>query len=89
MDKDFLNQFGWIVDSFDFDKDGSLDNEEAMFAMNTLGVIAEARTCEGEIQVYDLAAAGIDVASLEFMDEDERREVIEDAGLDPDDYEFD
>lgn len=26
---------------------------------------------------------------LSFMDEDERREAIEDAGLDPDDYDFD
>lgn len=25
---------------------------------------------------------------LEFMDEEERREVLEDAGLDPDDYDF-
>ncbi len=25
---------------------------------------------------------------LEMMDEDERREALEDAGLDPDDYDF-
>ena len=28
------------------------------------------------------------VTVLEFMDEDERREAIEDAGLDPDDYDM-
>ena len=32
--------------------------------------------------------AGIDRFDLEFMDEDERREVLEDAGLDPDDFDF-
>ena len=26
--------------------------------------------------------------TMDFMDEDERREVLEDAGLDPDDYDF-
>ena len=41
MDTDLLNQFGWIVDSFD------------------------------------------------FMDAEERREAIEDAGLDPNNYSFD
>ena len=32
--------------------------------------------------------SGLDPAELEFMDADERREAIEDAGLDPDDYDF-
>lgn len=30
--------------------------------------------------------AGLDADELELMDEDERRETIEDAGLVPDDY---
>ena len=30
--------------------------------------------------------AGLDIDELEYMDEDERREALEDAGLDPDDY---
>ena len=33
--------------------------------------------------------AGLDSLELECMDEDERREAIEDAGFDPDDYNFD
>ncbi len=37
-------------------------------------------------QISELEMAGIDVDELEFMDEDERREALEDAGLDPDDY---
>ena len=36
----------------------------------------------------DLTIAGLDVQELEFMDEDERRAAIEEAGLDPDDYDM-
>ena len=36
----------------------------------------------------ELEMAGLDRSELEFMDEDERREVLEDAGLDPDDFDF-
>ena len=36
----------------------------------------------------ELEMAGLDPSELEFMDEDERREVLEDAGLDPDDFYF-
>lgn len=41
-----------------------------------------------DMQQLDLELAGLDAEDLEFMDEDERREVLEDAGLDPDDYDF-
>ena len=88
MDQDLLNEFGWIVDSFDRDRDGSLDDSEAMFAVNTLGVMAEARSDEEEQSLYELSAAGVDVAGFDFMDEDERRAAIEFAGLDHDDYDF-
>ena len=37
----------------------------------------------------ELSLAGLDAAELEYMDVDERREALEDAGLDPDDYDFD
>ena len=36
-----------------------------------------------------LWAAGLDIGELEFMDPDTRAEVLEEAGLDPDDYDFD
>ena len=36
----------------------------------------------------ELELAGLDREELEFMDEDERREALEDAGLDPDDFDF-
>ncbi len=44
---------------------------------------------EVEELVDDLTAAGLDALELECMDADERREALEDAGLDPDDYDFD
>ena len=34
----------------------------------------------------DLLLSGLDKDELDMMDEDERREALEDAGLDPDDY---
>lgn len=37
----------------------------------------------------ELEEAGLDFLELECMDEEERREAIEDAGFDPDDYNFD
>ncbi len=36
----------------------------------------------------EIESAGLDYDELSFMDEDERREALEDAGLDPDDYDF-
>ena len=37
----------------------------------------------------DAMAAGLDVDELELMDPDDRAEALEEAGLDPDDYDFD
>ena len=34
----------------------------------------------------ELEMVGLDIDELADMDEDERREALEDAGLDPDDY---
>lgn len=39
-----------------------------------------------EFQKSELEDAGLDEFDLELMDDDERREAIEDAGLDPEDY---
>ena len=36
----------------------------------------------------ELDLAGLDIDELEDMDEDERRVALEDAGLDPDDFDF-
>lgn len=39
-------------------------------------------------EIDTFADAGLDYDELEFMDPDERREVLEDAGLDPDGFDF-
>lgn len=41
---------------------------------------------EDDELIDELEMAGLDIDELADMDEDERREAIEDAGLDPDDY---
>ena len=43
---------------------------------------------ETEEQMTELESSGLDVGELEFMDADERREALEEAGLDPDEYDF-
>lgn len=35
-----------------------------------------------------LSSVGLDRFDLEMMDDDERAEALEDAGLDPDDFDF-
>ena len=37
---------------------------------------------------YSLALEGVDLDDLEDMSEEERNEALEDAGLDPDDFDF-
>ena len=44
---------------------------------------------KNEVRIYDVEfvkEAGLSRDELEFMDEDERIEALEDAGLDPDDF---
>lgn len=73
---------GFFGMAFDFDRDGHLDALErtADFAM-FMGVMEESNRKE-------LCNAGLDLDDLERMDAWERREALEDAGLDPDDYDF-
>ena len=87
--KDFIEQFDWLKDSFDFDRDGDLDDMEVMIALNSMGVMARAINPTEEKELYELACAGVDITTFDYMDEEEKREAIEDAGLDPDDYDFD
>ena len=41
-----------------------------------------------DYQVDELIDAGIDLDELQYADMDERREILENAGLNPDEYEF-
>ncbi len=86
MDKGF---FGGL---FDLNHDGKLDSmERTMDFMAFDEMMHESDNSsdyEDEELVDELESAGLDYDELSFMDEDERREIIEDAGLGPDDYDF-
>ena len=76
--------FGLFGDLFDFNHDGEMDAFEKAAEISFLEEmmdVDEEENCELEL-------AGLDLDELEYMDPDERREALEDAGLDPDDYEF-
>ena len=83
-----LGTDGRLYDSdFDFDGDGKLNAYEYS-VMDDVGH-EDTETSEVDELEDELSLAGLDVTELEYMDEDERREALEDAGLDPDDYDFD
>ena len=74
---------------FDFNDDGHIDTFErgAEIAIVT-SVLDDSQDSENEDEMTKLELSGLDPEELEFMDEDERREVLEDAGLDPDEFDF-
>ena len=84
MDKGF---FGGL---FDFNHDGKLDPmERTMDFMAFEEMIRQSETHDDDNDMIDeIETAGLDYDELSFMDEDERNEALEDAGLDPDDYDF-
>ena len=67
-----------------FDDDDRVFGDDFIDYMNRTGVYKES---EDEEDFDDeLLLAGLDRDELEEMDEDERREALEDAGIDPDDW---
>ena len=84
----------------DITGDGEIDGAVMMFAEEMLCTSREEHEAlfgdagdfdddtEDDFET-DAMAAGLDASELEFMDADERAEVLEVAGLDPDDYDFD
>ena len=77
---------GFFGGLFDFNNDGKLDTFEqaADFGM-FMHMMDES---EKQQKADEISAAGLDLDDLEFMDDDERREAMEDVGLDPDDFDF-
>ena len=88
-------------DIFGFNGDGKIDAFESEVELQMMaGSREEAIALTGDDSFYtgsdgleeddelvdELEMAGIDIDELADMDEDERREALEDAGLDPDDY---
>ena len=77
--------------AFDLGRDGKMSGAEWAFIHDVVfggdnGIASDSSDVDDDI-VDELDMAGLDRDELEFMDEDERREALEDAGLDPDDFE--
>lgn len=88
-------------DLFDFNGNGKTDGFETYVGLQMMaGSRQEAIALTGDDTFYtgsdsleeddelvdELEMDGLDVDEIEYMDEDERREALEDTGLDPDDY---
>lgn len=68
---------------FDFNHDGKMNAFESAVELAVLDDMLKEDEAETDFEM-----SGLDTDELEFMDADERREALEDAGLDPDDYDF-
>ncbi len=77
---------------FDRDHDGELDFHERLDMddyydrVNGVGIYENTSSDEVDDLETELEEAGLDIDELEMMDEDERAQALEDAGLDPDDW---
>lgn len=90
FDRDVKNGFDRM---FDWNDDGKLDSFEQAnqfeFEQRMLEEDSVDDDEDDDDDDLDLDLAGLDRFDLEMMDEDERHEALEDAGLDPGDYDFD
>ena len=90
FDRDVKNGFDRM---FDWNDDGKLDSFEQAnqfeFEQRMLEEDSVDDDEDDDDDDLDLDLAGLDRFDLEMMEEDERHEALEDAGLDPGDYDFD
>lgn len=77
---------GIFGNMFDMDRDGKMDAFERAMELNFLQSF-EDETMSDDTKT-ELELAGIDPVDLEYMTEEERRKVLEEAGLDADDFDF-
>ncbi len=75
---------------FDFNRNGKTDPLElgALFALLHAAEEEDKAAAEFDEDEELLDFTGYEREDLEMMDEEERRSVLEDSGLDPDDYDF-
>ncbi len=87
-----MGPFDWI---YDRDHNGKLDFNEESAKMDDMDFMFKTGIYEDDEDDDDdewddddseLEEAGLSREELELMDEDERIEALEDAGLDPDDW---
>lgn len=86
-----MSDKGFFGDLFDLNHDGNLDTFERTMDFVAFEEMTN-NVNDSSSSEYDAADElelyGLDPDELEYMDEDERYEAIEDAGLDPDDFDF-
>lgn len=79
-----VREGGVTMGFFDDDDDKDWDYIDYM---NKTGSYEEHDVVDEDEELEDeLLLSGLDRDELDMMDEDERREALEDAGLDPDDF---
>ena len=79
-------------EDFDYDRDGTLNFHEETDRQDyeeDFSQTGEYENLVEEEETYDteLDLLGYTIDDLDLIDEDERIEILEDAGLDPDDWE--
>ena len=81
---------GPFDDMFDLDGDGRLSPGEEAFKYDFFNSFDnDSNDSDDDFDndlENDLTLSGLDSLDLSLMDDDERREALEEAGLDPDDY---
>ena len=74
---------------FDFNRDGKLNSWERVVQFQFMDEILKDNTDSSNYDDTDVFGdVGLDYDELEMMDPEERRETLEDVGLDPDEYDF-
>lgn len=74
---------GIFGDMFDFNHDGEIGSFERVVEFSFLDKVTREESTQTDFELF-----GLDADELELMDADERREALEDVGLDSDDYDF-
>ena len=74
---------GFFGSLFDFDGDGKLNAAERIYDLMRFNELMNDAD-----KINELENAGTTYEDLWYMSDSERREKIEEAGLDPDDYDF-
>ena len=83
-----MDEFLGFGGLFDVDGDGSLDAGEAALGLMMMDETLTDEGAEAEDSELELMT-GYSRDDLELMDSEERAEILEEAGFDPDDFDFD
>lgn len=83
---------GILGNMFDLNRDGKMSAFERAAELQFIDSVTKNDTWDDDDwdddELTELELAGIDPEELEYMDDEERREILEEAGLDPDEYDF-